>query len=200
MSAEESVTFWLSLLQEGDQAAAQPLWERYFGRLVGLARGRLQGHPRRVDDEEDVALSVFRRLCDGATRGRFPRLDDRDDLWRLLVTMTERKAYNLVRDERRLKRGGGAVVSAGALVASGESGAGGLDHLAGREPTPEFAAQVAEEYQRLLGRLGDAELQSIAVWKMEGETSEEIAGRLGCALSTVERRLRLIRQIWESDE
>ena len=108
MSSDESVTQWLSLLQGGDAAAAQRLWERYFHRLVGLARAKLQGHPRRAADEEDVALSVFRCLCEGASRGRFPELEDRDDLWRLLVTLTERKAYNLARDERRLKRGGGA--------------------------------------------------------------------------------------------
>src|SRR6266545_4470417 len=113
MSPDESVTHWLNLLQGGDPRAAQQLWERYFHRLVGLARAKLQGHPRRAADEEDVALSVFRCLCEGASRGRFPELEDRDDLWRLLVTLTERKAYNLARDERRLKRGGGAVVGEG---------------------------------------------------------------------------------------
>jgi DNA-directed RNA polymerase specialized sigma24 family protein len=200
MAPDESVTHWLSQLQGGDSAAAQRLWERYFHRLVGLARARLQGHPRRAADEEDVALSVFRCLCEGAARGRFPHLDDRDDLWRLLVTLTERKAYNLARDERRLKRGGGAVVSAAGLLGPDDSPRGGLEQIAGREPTPEFAAEVAEEYRRLLERLDDAELQSIAVWKMEGDTVAEIAARLGCALSTVERRLRLIRQIWESEE
>jgi DNA-directed RNA polymerase specialized sigma24 family protein len=146
-----------------------------------------------------VALSVFNCLCEGAAQGRFPRLDDRDDLWRLLVTLTERKAYNLARDERRLKRGGGAVLTSGALNRSEESSAGEWQQIAGREPTPEFAAEVAEEYQRLLGSLDDTELQSIAVWRMEGETVQEIAIRLGCALTTVERRLRLIRQIWESE-
>jgi DNA-directed RNA polymerase specialized sigma24 family protein len=40
-------------------------------------------------------------------------------------------------------------------------------------------------------------LQAIAVWKMEGHTNHEIAAKLGCAPSTVERRLQLIRQIWE---
>jgi hypothetical protein len=40
---------------------------------------------------------------------------DRDDLWRRLVTLTERKAYNLVRDERRQKRGGGNVVGEAGL-------------------------------------------------------------------------------------
>jgi DNA-directed RNA polymerase specialized sigma24 family protein len=34
---------------------------------------------------------------------------------------------------------------------------------------------------------------------MEGETVQEIAERLGCAVSTVERRLRLIRRIWEQE-
>ncbi|QEL16372.1 ECF-type sigma factor [Limnoglobus roseus] len=199
MSSEESVTHWLTQLRDGDGEAAQQLWERYFRRLVGLARVRLQSHPRRAADEEDVALSVFCNLCDGATRGRFPRLDDRDDLWRLLVTLTERKAINLARDERRLKRGGGAVLTGDALTRPGESTAGGFDQVPGREPTPEFAAEMAEEYQRLLTRLDDPGLRSIAVWRMEGESVGEIAARLGCAVTTVERRLRLIRQLWESE-
>jgi DNA-directed RNA polymerase specialized sigma24 family protein len=71
--------------------------------------------------------------------------------------------------------------------------------VVGDEPTPEFAAQAAEEYRRLLERLGDDQLRSIAVWKMEGYTNEEIAARLGCAVATVERRLHLIRKIWEGD-
>src|SRR5436190_18858599 len=126
MSPDESVTHWLHLLQGGDAAAAQQLGERYFQRLLCLARVRLQGHPRRAADEEDVALSVFRCLCEGAAGGRFPKLDDRDDLWRLLVTLTERKASNLARDERRLKRGGGAVLGADELFRPGDSSGGGL--------------------------------------------------------------------------
>src|SRR5262245_43324907 len=59
MPSAGSVTHWLGLLRAGDHAAAQPLWERYFSRLVGLARAKLQGLPRRAADEEDVALSAF---------------------------------------------------------------------------------------------------------------------------------------------
>jgi DNA-directed RNA polymerase specialized sigma24 family protein len=200
MAADESVSQWLDLLQAGESAAAQPLWELYFHRLVGLARAKLQGQPRRAADEEDIALSAFASFCRNAAAGRFPQLADRDDLWRLLVTLTERKAYNLARDERRQKRGGGAVRGESALARPDDSAVRGLDHVAGREPTPEFAAQVAEECRYLLGLLPDAEMQSVAVWKMEGETVPEIAARLGCALSTVERRLRLIRQIWQGEE
>jgi DNA-directed RNA polymerase specialized sigma24 family protein len=201
MSPDQSVSHWLSLLQsDGDEAAAQQLWERYFHRLVGLARAKLQGQPRRVADEEDVAISAFASFCSAAEEGRFPRLADRHDLWRLLVTLTERKAYNMVRDERRQKRGGGVVLGEAGLFRPDDSSPQGLEQFAGREPTPDFAAEVAEECRVLLGRLDNAELQAIAVWKMEGDTAPEIADRLGCALSTVERRLRLIRQIWESEE
>jgi hypothetical protein len=37
MSAEGSVTRWLDRLREGDPAAAQGLWERYYGREEHLA-------------------------------------------------------------------------------------------------------------------------------------------------------------------
>ena len=200
MASGASVSQWLDLLRDGDPAAAQRLWELYFHRLVGLARGKLQGQPRRAADEEDVALSAFASFCRNAADGRFPQLADRDDLWRLLVTLTERKALNLVRDERRQKRGGGGVQGESVLRHPDDSTARGLDNCAGPEPTPEFAAQVAEECRRLLGLLPDAEMRAIAVWKMEGETAPEIAARLGCALSTVERRLRLIRQLWQEAE
>src|SRR5215469_6576941 len=106
MASEGSVTNWIGQLQAGDPAAAQKLWERYFRRLVGLARKKLQDGPRRAADEEDVALSAFASFCHDAARGQFPHLADRHDLWRLLVTITARKALHLSRDEECPKRGG----------------------------------------------------------------------------------------------
>ena len=69
--------------------------------------------------------------------------------------------------------------------------------LGGREPDPAFAAEVAEECEKLLATLADSDLRLIAVRKMEGYTNKEIAEELGCSLVTVERRLRLIRLEWE---
>src|SRR5262245_29028069 len=90
----QSVTRWLDSLKRGDAEAAAALWQRYFDRLVRLARARLGPGPRRVADEEDVALSAFRCLCDGAARGRFPDLADRNDLWRLLAALALHKAID----------------------------------------------------------------------------------------------------------
>jgi DNA-directed RNA polymerase specialized sigma24 family protein len=168
------------------------LWQRYFGRLVELARRRLQGAPRRAADEEDVALSAFDSFCRGAAAGRFPRLDDRDDLWQVLVLVTARKAIDLVHHERRRKRGGGRVLDEGA-------GAPVLDQIVGREPSPAFVAELAEELGRRVAA-PDAQLRAIALLKLEGYTSEEIGERLGCAVRTVRRWLGLIRDTWQQEQ
>ena len=185
---DHSVTHWLDRLKSGDPAAAGPLWDRYFPVLVDLARARLRAFPRRVADEEDVALSAFDSFCRDAAAGRLPRLNDRDDLWRVLLLITGQKAIDLVRRETAARRG-----------AKPGPEAIDLDTVAGAEPTPEFAALVADEFRRLLDKLPDADLKSLAVWKMEGYTNEEIAARWGCVLRTVERRLKVIRSLWAGE-
>src|SRR5262249_8291 len=64
-------------------------------------------------------------------------------------------------------------------------------------PDGRHVAEVAEECRRLLARLGDAGLEAVAVWKMEGYSNEKNAPRLRCGPRTVERKLRLIRDVWE---
>jgi DNA-directed RNA polymerase specialized sigma24 family protein len=199
MPEEGSISLWIPRLKDGDEAAVREIWRAYFKRLVALARAKLRGVPRRVADEEDAALNAFDSFCRGAEAGRFPQLNNRDDLWRLLVMITARKASDLAENETRLKRGGGQVRGDSAFLASESSGGRGWAEIAGNEPTPDFAAQTAEEYRRLLALLGDDELRSIAVWKMEGLTNLEIAERLSCAVPTVERRLRIIRKTWSAE-
>ena len=187
MPSRGSVSCWLGQLKGGDSIAAQQLWDRYFRRLLGLARVRLQGVPKRVADEEDVAACAFASFFRGVEAGRFPRLDDRDDLWRLLVTLTARKANRLRRHEGQQKR-------TGAVEASDED----LDAIIGPEPTPAFAAEVADTCQFLLERLTGESLPAVARLKMEGWTNDEIAAQRGCSPRTVERKLELIRAKWES--
>ena len=140
------------------------------------------------------------RFCEGARQGRFPKLDDRYDVWQILVMIAERKVIDLFHYEGRAKRGGGRVLDEGALPdVSSTPQRRALERVAGREPSPEFAAQVAEQLGRLLEALGDIQLQQIAVQKMEGYTVKEIAARTGLMPRTVQRRLQLIRRIWEQE-
>ena len=200
MTATESVSRWIADLKAGHEAAATDLWNHFYTRLVAMARRKLRGAPRRAADEEDVVLDAFDSLFRRAKEGRFPKLRDRDDLWRLLITITERKALNQWRDGTRQKRGSGKVLGESAFFQKDSSTNGvGIDRVVGPEPTPEFAAVMTESVQRLLDLLTDDELRKIALLKLEGYTNEEIAAEIHRAVPTVERRLRLIRSKWNDD-
>ncbi len=200
-STDQSVTVWLGQLRDGDSAAAQQLWQRYVERLIRLASRKLGDLPRRVADEEDVALSAFHDFLRGVEDGRFTRLDDRDDLWQVLVMLTERKAIGLRRHVQAEKRGHGQVIGESKLDMNfALSTAGpGIGQLAGCDPTPAFALQVQEEFSRLYELLTDDTLRQIARGKLEGYTNKELADHLGLALRAVERKLQLIRRLWSQE-
>ena len=168
-----SVTVWLGRLQGGDPAAADGLWERYFRRLQGLARVRLPAVLRRTGSEEDVALDAFASLWRGVEGGRFSELASRDHLWRLLVVITLRKVYRLVRTELREQ----AAVERE------------LDQVLAEDPGPEVVAQAADECRRLMAMLGDTQLETVARLRLDGRTVAEIAAELGCSPRTVDRKV-----------
>jgi RNA polymerase sigma factor (sigma-70 family) len=192
-----SSTVLIEQLKAGDYEAAQPLWERYYPRLVALARKKLRGRtPLRAADEEDVALSAFKSFCAGAREGRFPRLKDADGLWAMLVLITVRKAADLANRNRRQKRGGGKVRGESVFDRpAGDGKPGGLQEFAGKDPSPDLPALLAEEFERLLNQLEDDQQRSVLVGKLEGRTNAEVAHQIGRSEATVERELRLIRKL-----
>jgi DNA-directed RNA polymerase specialized sigma24 family protein len=197
MSSPGSITQWLGQLKEGDRAALQPIWEAYFQRLVAQVRRRLSDTPRRAADEEDVVLSALKSFCRATEQGRLPKLDDRHDLWMVLCLISRRKADDLRRHERRARRDARRALDEAALAA--DSPAGGASPLAwiqGREPSPDDVAALAEEGERRLRLLGDDELRTVAVMRLEGYSVEEIAAHLGLTDRTVRRRVALVRRIW----
>jgi DNA-directed RNA polymerase specialized sigma24 family protein len=179
-----SVTTWLGKLKAGETDAAQELWRRYYASLVSLARRKLSGLPKRASDEEDVVLSAFHSFCEAVDAGRFPSLENRDDLWQLLVMHTARKAVDQRRYQGRLKR---SAEPAGDIA---------VEEIVGDEPDPQFAVCVAEELGRLMQVLDEDLLRTIAQRKLEGYTNEEIAEQTGRSLRTVARKLTVIRALW----
>ncbi len=142
---------------------------------------------------------AFDSFFAAAAHGRFPRLDDREGLWRLLVTITARKVQDQVRWQRRQKRGGGRLIDEAALNAA-NAGGGVFEQFACPEPTPEFAALIAEECRHRLDNLPDETTRQVVLLRMEGYTNEEIAERLGCNRRTVVRKLELIRRRWQGED
>jgi DNA-directed RNA polymerase specialized sigma24 family protein len=199
MDSAASVATWLEQLRLGQKQAIQKLWQEYYAQLVRLARRKLAASKRRVADEEDVAVAAFHSFCRGIEKGRFPRIENRDDLWQVLLVLTARKASDQKQLERRQKRGGGRVRGE-SVFAQGDTPNAGLVDFAGREPSPEFAILVGEELDRMLKRLDDESLRELVVLKLEGYANAEIAERLGCGLRTVERKLSRVRAIWEKGD
>lgn len=185
-----SITRWLRHLEAGHDQAAEKLWGVFFQKLVHLAQSRMRSYRHSIADAEDVALSAFASFCRGVENQRFTQLTDRNGLWRLLVSITIHKVMHLNRDQNRLKRGGEFHQT------HTDDGAGpAIDAIISREPTPEFAAEVADQYRRWMSALGSEELVQLAEWKMEGFTNEEIALKCGRTTRTIERKLSLIRKI-----
>jgi RNA polymerase sigma factor (sigma-70 family) len=183
--ASPSITRLIRAVQDGSNSAVRPLLAAYFDRLVQLAHKRLQNVPGLDGYDEDLALrsfhSVYQRLRDPA---RPLDLAGRDDLWRLLATRTISRAIDLIRRRRRPGE-----------VPGGQD----LTRLLTREPTPEEAADAADECRRLLDSLPEPELRQIALWKVEGYTNAEIAARLDCVSRTVERKVSRIRLLWKHE-
>ena len=197
---DPSVTQFLDDFKRGDASAFDELWKLYFSRLVAVARRRLQ-HQRRPGgaDEEDIALSAMKSFHRRARRGDFPRLDDRDDLWVQLVTLTRQKVIDLQRREGAIKRGRDRLRDESEPDAAGCSGdQDGLATIIGQEPDPAISAMMTEECRRLLDRLDDDVLRQIALARMGMFTNQEIARKFGRSLSWVNRKLDLIRSIWEA--
>jgi DNA-directed RNA polymerase specialized sigma24 family protein len=182
-----SISCWIEQLKRGDAAAAGQLWKRFFVRLKQLARPEcLPQVTAGVYDEEDVALSAYAHFCQVIQEGRYPELQGRDELWRLLATMTVRKARARAEQARAQKRGGGEHPSTD------------LDGVDGSIPPPDLIVLMQEQCQRLLGLLKDPELEAVALWRLEGYTTDEIAQMAGYTRRTIQRMLALIRQLWEN--
>ncbi|MHC5537707.1 ECF-type sigma factor [Singulisphaera rosea] len=199
MPQENSVTLWIDGVKAGDGSDVHRLWDRYFERLVRLAGSRLPTHTRRSFDEEDVALSAFQSFCERAARGQFPELSGRDDLWRLLAAITVRKAVNSIRHQTRQKRGGTRVQGESAFFTDTDKEGLGLAEVLSREPTPEEVALFADDYHRFLDRLQEPTLRTVALRRLEGDSTREIAEALDVSTKTVERKLQLIRAIWSEE-
>ena len=192
MSEIGSVTHWIQQLKSGERAEVHNLWERYFHQLVAIARSKLQTFPRTAADEEDVAISAFHSFCKAVEGGRFPKLDDRHDVWQILIMITRRKAISLKQYERREIRD-----CSRNQAFSDETMAGpDFKKFISSEPDPQFVSEMVDQCTFLMNKLDDDRLSQIVRWRMDGYTIAEIGEKLDLSPATIERRMRFIRKCW----
>jgi len=152
-------------------------------------------------DEEDIAQSAVYKFFVGAQRGKFPRLDSREDFWRVLSDLIFKKVQDYLRHQTADKRGDGYVYGEGVLDDEASS-APGLQQFAAHEcvggsetgtPLDELAWE--DTLQFLLDRL-DPELKAIAHLKLASHANEQIAATLGCSEANIRYKLKQIYNKW----
>jgi DNA-directed RNA polymerase specialized sigma24 family protein len=186
MSTAHLVSGWIEQWKQGDDEAARKLWERFFSRLVEVAVARLGAGSKRRGDEEAIAAAAFNSFFERARSGQFQAVNDRNSLWALLLTIVERKAINHQIAETRSFRSNDPRRQGGDVVTL----------LAGSDPTPDFEVMVADEFEHLLGMLGQESLVRVVVLRLQGYSVREISEEMGVELRTVYRKLDTIRQAW----
>jgi DNA-directed RNA polymerase specialized sigma24 family protein len=203
---------WLSNLAEWDEEVAQAIWDDYYGRMVRLARKKLEGFgvSRGDYDEEDVASDAMLVFYRGMKKRQYPDLHYRDDLWKLLFTITVRKANDQRKRCFTQKRGGGWVqvheesspqkqLNYATIAALGlevkfddkQSGLSGLLHR--RQLAPEQAASYNEDFIRRLQQLPNDSHRQIMLMIMAKFSVQEIADGLGCVRQTVHNKVETIK-------
>ena len=189
-----SITQMLQDAKSGEQNAQNQLFHRVFEEVVTNARKRLirNGAKRRTVDEEDVASEVLNTLFAAIEAGRYPRLDDRSDLWKILFDLVEKRAKNQRRSEKAIKRGEGKV--------RGDSVINEVDqNFANQCPDPRTERAGDQEVQDLVDLLlhmfatESDEYLEIVKYKLAGYRNKEIADMMDRSVATVERRVRQIR-------
>jgi RNA polymerase sigma factor (sigma-70 family) len=166
----------------GDPQAAAELFARYAQRLARLAEQHLSRPVARREGPEDVVQSVFRTFYRRAAAGEF-RIDGSEELWRLLATLTLRKA----RAKARRHTAGPRDVRAEA------AGDAWLSDALAREPGPDEAAALVDQIDHLLRGLPELHAHVLDL-RLQGHGVSEIADSLGFSRRTVQRALGLLRQ------
>lgn len=201
MSAESrdedhsSVTEWIGGLKKGSADASAKIWHRYVEQLVHEADRRLKHMSRRAVAEDDIAQEAFAAFFHGVERQQFSKLEDRHDLWQVLIMLADRRAKDHMRCQLGPQRGLGEVRGDSVMQTVGEqtaSGPVGFDNLVAPPASPESAESLIRLIQRSFPELRDEELQKIALDRAANYTVAEIADRHGISLRTAERKIELI--------
>lgn len=190
-----SVTRIIERLKVDDPNAASELWRKFFERLLPRARARLRGHADHAIDAEDLLVSVFDRFFRAVRENRFARLNDRDDLWQILLLLTDRRIVDHYRRGGIQRRGAGMTVSECDVRSSPAEGWEVMDDEFG----PEYVAAFNDQLSAAIGRLNDEKTRAIALLKLEGYENRDIARQLELSLSSVERKLRVVREVWSRE-
>ena len=175
--------------RSGDEDAARELFDRYASRLVALARRQISQRLASRVDPEDVVQSVFRTFFGRVKAGKF-RIEEQDDLGKLLVRITVHKTLRKVEYHRAAKRDPRQE-----MVNDSKDE---LMQVLDREPTPEAVVAFVDQLDHLLSQLRPEERQILEL-RFQGYTNGEITKKLGIYDRKIRRLIERVRGLAEQE-
>ena len=179
----ESDKVLVDLLRDGNQHAAEEIFNRYVRRLIALSRQRLSAKIRQRVDAEDILQSVFRSFFQRAQDGQF-EIEDGGDLWRLLVVITLNKLRRKVDHHTATKRG--VDREAGSQNQTDDS----MPHYetVSRGPSPAAELELSDELGVVTADFSDAQRRMVEL-RLQGYQLQDIADDAGTSERTVRRTM-----------
>jgi RNA polymerase sigma factor (sigma-70 family) len=171
--------------RQGDQQAAQELFERYVSRLIALAQSRLSSKLAGRIDAEDVVQSAYRSFFAAARDGRF-QIQRGGELWRLLVATTLHKLHDQIKRHRAQKRN---VQREQSL----EDSLLGIEADLTQQPSPVEAVALVDEVQEVMRGLEPLHRRVLEL-RLEGYNLDEIGASIDRCPQTVRRILERIKK------
>lgn len=172
-------------LREGDQSAAEQLYQRYAHRLIALVQSKTGKDLAHRFDAEDVIQSVFRCFFERARNGLYD-VPEGGALWPLLLVIALQKVRTF-----------GAYHRAGRRDIRREQAADEDDAFG-----PALRQSDSDEPQSLLRMIAEETLemlppvhQQVTRLRLEGFDHREIAEKMGRSRRTIERIFQECRQI-----
>lgn len=188
-----SVSGWISKMRNGDPVAIEKLVARYFKKIANFANKKIRRGIRVLDDGEDIAISVLQSITSSSAKGRYPNLQDRDDLWLLMIMIAQHDVIDKQRTaESRDRRSESTLTMTDLLETCNIN----LDLFLSEENSQSRLLEIADCWEGLLKTLPDDCCREIAGLKLKGHSNSEIAELLDFVPRTIERKLKLILRLW----
>ncbi len=182
---EPEITACLLRVRSGSTDAFVILFNFYIQRLRGYVVGRLSDRDRGEGIEDDLSVETMYCLWFDLSGGRFSKVNNRDELWYAIMRIAKSRMIDRHRYLSRIRRAAIKTISLSSLVIGSKT----------QSEIDQFI--IYDAWKLFTESLEDQQLKELVRMKMDGLSSDVVAEQLGLVPRTVQRKLKIIRELWE---
>jgi DNA-directed RNA polymerase specialized sigma24 family protein len=154
----------------------------------------LETEERKSGCSKDIATDVLMKISRDLTAGRHRQLNNRQDLWILLISIVNE---HIVQHRKDRIPQGGSIPQELSIT----------DYLSNCEQDLEFLLskgnrygslqEILDRFEDLISIVKDKQSKEVAILKLQGYSNREIGSQLGIVGKTVDRKVNKIISRWK---